>query len=228
LKLRELVHKQNQLTIKQRLESVNNINYYPCIYIEAEKKGPLFGTIQQDINKHGSGTLSAQIGYRSPFKRYDIFQLNAEWPLQTKFNKRYYQFGLTWSNPIKKIGDLYVRYNLGNDATYENIDTHANGFAWGLNKDKEKYEIEWSRRVPFIHKDVYNELQKDHYHSSNKFSIKYQKVLENSIQHNSVTEGSFSQIKSELGLPFIGHSQFLRLEYNHRKFFDTFWMRKYF
>ena len=162
--MRELVHKQNQLTIKQRLESVNNINYYPCIYIEAEKKGPLFGTIQQDINKHGSGTLSTQIGYRSPFKRYDIFQLNAEWPLQTKFNKRYYQFGLTWSNPIKKIGDLYVRYNLGNDATYENIDTHANGFAWGLNKDKEKYE----KLLAQFETEKENLLNKEVRHASKK------------------------------------------------------------
>ena len=106
------------LIIKKRMERVENPNYIPCIYIKSEKKGPLFGTIQQDINRHGSGTLSAQIGYRSPLKKYDHLQFNLEWPLQTKFNKRYYQLGLSWNNPFKSYGDFFFRYNSGNDPTY--------------------------------------------------------------------------------------------------------------
>ena len=40
--------------------------------------------------------------------------LNLEWPVQTKINKRYYQFGVTWNNSIKKLGDLSLKYSLGN------------------------------------------------------------------------------------------------------------------
>jgi hypothetical protein len=136
LKMNELTHKQNQVVIQKRVETVNNRGYYPCIYVKGEKKGPLFGQIQQDINRHGAGTLSAQLGYRSPFRKYDHFQFNLEWPLQTKFNKRYYQFGLSWFNPIKKYGDFFIRYNSGNDPTYENIDTNTNGVAWGITKGR--------------------------------------------------------------------------------------------
>ena len=100
--------------LRKRYEEVRHSSYYPCIFVHAEKKGPLFGNIQQDINRHGAGTLSAKIGYRSPFLRYDTMMLNLEWPVQTKINKRYYQFGVTWNNSIKKLGDLSLKYSLGN------------------------------------------------------------------------------------------------------------------
>jgi outer membrane usher protein FimD/PapC len=151
-----LTHKQNQLIIKKRVESILNPNYIPCIYVKSERKGPLFGNIQQDINRHGAGTLSAQLGYRSPFKKYDHLQLNLEWPLQTKLNKRYYQFGLSWNNPLKRYGDFFIKYNSGNDPIYENIDANANGLSCGLSKGKESYELEWSYRVPFIHSNTTN------------------------------------------------------------------------
>ena len=213
--------------MQKRLETVENPNYIPCIYVNSKKKGPLFGQVQQDINRHGAGTLSAQIGFRSPFQKYDHLQLNAEWPVQTKLNKRYYQFALAWHTPLKKYGDFFVKGSAGNDPAYENIDIQNHGFSWGLSKGQENYEVEWSHRVPFIHKNTTAEIRNGFYRPSTKFSFKYSRTLENSIKQNSIREGSFSQIKTELGLPLLGNSQFLRLEYKHRRFFDTFALRKW-
>lgn len=39
---------------------------------------------------------------------------NLEWPLQTKINKRYYQFGISWNNTFKEWGDFFTKYNIGN------------------------------------------------------------------------------------------------------------------
>lgn len=117
---------------------------------------------------------------------------------------------------------------MGNDATYENIDTHSNGFSWGLQKGKQKFEVEWSHRMPFIHRHISNEINKEFYLPSTKFSFKYSRILQNSIKHNSVTEGTFCQMRTEIGLPVVGNSKFVKFEFNHRKYYDAFFIRQYF
>ena len=46
-------------------------DFIPWIYIEAEKKKPVYGKIVQQFDKKGWAMVRGTIGYRSPFMNFD-------------------------------------------------------------------------------------------------------------------------------------------------------------
>ncbi len=46
-------------------------DFIPCLYIQAEKKNSIYGSINQSFDRKGMGNFTAKLGYRSPFRKYD-------------------------------------------------------------------------------------------------------------------------------------------------------------
>ncbi len=47
------------------------------------------------------------------------------------------------------------------------------------------------------------QVAEGYYHPSTKCSFKFSNVLINTLKYNSVTEGTYAQCKTQLGLPFL-------------------------
>jgi hypothetical protein len=50
---------------------VKHPDFIPCLYIQAEKKNSIYGSINQSFDRKGMGNFTAKLGYRSPFRKYD-------------------------------------------------------------------------------------------------------------------------------------------------------------
>lgn len=227
LEIVETSHQLNLQLIKRREAVVKHEDFIPCIYIRGEKKKPIFGQITQEFSRKGMGNFVAKLGYRSPFLNYDTLELNFEWPI-TSLRKKYYQAAVEWINPLYGLGDFHLRVSSAKDPTFKNIDTQLSCLGAAIYKNQNKYEIEYAHRKPFLHLDVESLLKNEFYRPSTKLSVRFSHVFENSIQFEDITMGKYSEFKSEVALPFFGSSQFLKLEYNYRKFYDTFKFRDYF
>ena len=79
-----------------------------------------------------------------------------------------------------------------------------------------------------MHDNVRDNMKRGFYLPSKKVALKYYRSLMNTIEFGDVTEGVNSEVRAELGLPFLGDASFLKADYNYRQFFDTFKARNWF
>jgi hypothetical protein len=182
LQIKEKEHYLNQKIVQKRREEVKDPAFFiPCLYVQAVKKGSIYGSVNQAFDKNGIGNFSAKVGYRSPFRKYDSLELNLEKPMSNLLVS-YYQAGLEWINPISKVGNSYLHFKSAKEYAFKGIDNQLSAVGWALQKGKNKYEIDLSYRKPSIREDVVSNMLQGFYRPSRKLGLKFSHIFKNTIK----------------------------------------------
>ena len=62
--------------IGDRSEDVDHVDFIPVIYVDAKKKRPFYGHLNQEFNRRGAGMFKVKFGYRAPFMKLDCLEVN--------------------------------------------------------------------------------------------------------------------------------------------------------
>ena len=81
--------------------------------MEAKKKRPFYGHLNQEFNRKGAGMFKVKIGYRSPFFKLDCLEFNFETPL-ANLRRKYFNMDFMWKNSHDQYGNIFAKVSQGN------------------------------------------------------------------------------------------------------------------
>ena len=197
------------------------------IYLNAKKKFPVYGQFLQDFNRKGVGMLHAKIGYRGLTKLFDKIEFNYESPI-TDIKRKYFEIGVSWENPVKKYGNLYFGVNYNNTNIYKDIDEQSKSISVGIADPKYRFELKRIHRQPFLFDNLVDYIGQKYHIPSMKYSIQAMYQLKNNLNMGDIVTGTYSEIQSEVAIPFLSQSQFFKVQYSFKKYYDLFNFSKQF
>lgn len=89
-------------------------------------------------------------------------------------------------------------------------------------------ELEIAKRYPRIYEKVSESIIDNQHIATSKVSLKYEKVLHDSLKKGEIYTGEYHDTKAECTIPFLSQAKFLKFQMTHRKYFDIFSLSKHF